>query len=97
MAFWLDDRDRILAAMNVNVWDVTDAVRPLIAARHRGRSRAAGRSGRAPRLGYPRVGTLCSMPTHEVFNVPPPFGGGNGFTADVPLSAAGARHRATSS
>ena len=28
------------------------------------------------------------MPTHEVFNVPPPFSGGNAFTADVPLSAA---------
>jgi hypothetical protein len=30
VAFWLDDRDRILAAMNVNVWDVPDEVRPLI-------------------------------------------------------------------
>ncbi len=33
VAFWLDDGDRILAAMNVNVWDVPDAVRPLIANR----------------------------------------------------------------
>ena len=33
VAFWLDDRDRILAAMNVNVWDVPDEVRPLIAAK----------------------------------------------------------------
>ena len=33
VAFWLDDQDRILAAMNVNVWDVPDEVRPLIAAR----------------------------------------------------------------
>jgi NADPH-dependent 2,4-dienoyl-CoA reductase/sulfur reductase-like enzyme len=32
VAFWLDDRDRILAAMNVNVWDVPDEVRPLIVA-----------------------------------------------------------------
>ncbi|MDX6374812.1 MAG: 3-phenylpropionate/trans-cinnamate dioxygenase ferredoxin reductase component [Nocardioidaceae bacterium] len=32
VAFWLDDQDRILAAMNVNVWDVPDEVRPLIAA-----------------------------------------------------------------
>jgi len=31
VAFWLDDQDRILAAMNVNVWDVPDQVRPLIA------------------------------------------------------------------
>jgi NADPH-dependent 2,4-dienoyl-CoA reductase/sulfur reductase-like enzyme len=30
VAFWLDDSDRILAAMNVNVWDVVDEVRPLI-------------------------------------------------------------------
>jgi 3-phenylpropionate/trans-cinnamate dioxygenase ferredoxin reductase component len=30
VAFWLDDQDRILAAMNVNVWDVPDEVRPLI-------------------------------------------------------------------
>jgi NADPH-dependent 2,4-dienoyl-CoA reductase/sulfur reductase-like enzyme len=30
VAFWLDDHDRILAAMNVNVWDVPDEVRPLI-------------------------------------------------------------------
>jgi 3-phenylpropionate/trans-cinnamate dioxygenase ferredoxin reductase subunit len=33
VAFWLDDQDRILAAMNVNVWDVPDEVRPLIVAR----------------------------------------------------------------
>ncbi|WP_028651668.1 NAD(P)/FAD-dependent oxidoreductase [Nocardioides halotolerans] len=32
VAFWLDEGDRILAAMNVNVWDVPDAVKPLIAA-----------------------------------------------------------------
>ncbi len=32
VAFWLDDADRIKAAMNVNVWDVVDAVRPLIRA-----------------------------------------------------------------
>ncbi|HEU5266713.1 MAG TPA: FAD-dependent oxidoreductase [Jatrophihabitans sp.] len=33
VAFWLDGQDRILAAMNVNVWDVPDAVKPLIAAK----------------------------------------------------------------
>jgi len=33
VAFWLDAGDRILAAMNVNVWDVPDQVRPLILAR----------------------------------------------------------------
>ena len=33
VAFWLDAQDRILAAMNVNVWDVPDQVRPLITAR----------------------------------------------------------------
>ncbi|MGA8046367.1 MAG: oxidoreductase C-terminal domain-containing protein, partial [Dermatophilaceae bacterium] len=31
-AFWLDADNRILAAMNVNVWDVVDEVKPLIAA-----------------------------------------------------------------
>jgi NADPH-dependent 2,4-dienoyl-CoA reductase/sulfur reductase-like enzyme len=33
VAFWLDAEDRILAAMNVNVWDVVDEVRPLILGR----------------------------------------------------------------
>ncbi|HEU5267845.1 MAG TPA: oxidoreductase C-terminal domain-containing protein, partial [Jatrophihabitans sp.] len=33
VAFWLDEQDRILAAMNVNVWDVVDEVKPLIANR----------------------------------------------------------------
>jgi NADPH-dependent 2,4-dienoyl-CoA reductase/sulfur reductase-like enzyme len=33
VAFWLDDADRILASMNVNVWDVIDEIRPLIIAR----------------------------------------------------------------
>jgi NADPH-dependent 2,4-dienoyl-CoA reductase/sulfur reductase-like enzyme len=33
VAFWLDDADRIVAAMNVNVWDVVDEVKPLIADR----------------------------------------------------------------
>jgi 3-phenylpropionate/trans-cinnamate dioxygenase ferredoxin reductase component len=31
VAFWLDDADRIKASMNVNVWDVVDEVKPLIA------------------------------------------------------------------
>lgn len=31
VAFWVDPQDRILAAMNVNVWDVVDVVKPLIA------------------------------------------------------------------
>jgi len=31
VAFWLDAQNRMLAAMNVNVWDVVDAVKPLIA------------------------------------------------------------------
>jgi NADPH-dependent 2,4-dienoyl-CoA reductase/sulfur reductase-like enzyme len=31
VAFWLDGENRIKAAMNVNVWDVPDAVKPLIA------------------------------------------------------------------
>jgi 3-phenylpropionate/trans-cinnamate dioxygenase ferredoxin reductase component len=30
VAFWLDPTSRIRAVMNVNVWDVVDAVRPLI-------------------------------------------------------------------
>ena len=33
VAFWLDDQDRIRAAMNVNVWDVVDEIKPLIAAK----------------------------------------------------------------
>lgn len=30
VAFWLDDASRIVAAMNVNVWDVVDEIKPLI-------------------------------------------------------------------
>lgn len=30
VAFWLDQRARIKAAMNVNVWDVADQIKPLI-------------------------------------------------------------------
>ncbi|MEV0842547.1 FAD-dependent oxidoreductase [Actinocatenispora sera] len=30
VAFWLDGESRILAAMNVNVWDVVDQIKPLI-------------------------------------------------------------------
>jgi 3-phenylpropionate/trans-cinnamate dioxygenase ferredoxin reductase component len=30
VAFWLDSDDRILASMNVNVWDVIDEIKPLI-------------------------------------------------------------------
>ncbi len=33
VAFWLDDGDHVLAAMNVNVWDVQDDIKPLIAER----------------------------------------------------------------
>jgi NADPH-dependent 2,4-dienoyl-CoA reductase/sulfur reductase-like enzyme len=32
VAFWLDEASRIKAVMNVNVWDVIDAVKPLILA-----------------------------------------------------------------
>ncbi|WP_331245423.1 oxidoreductase C-terminal domain-containing protein, partial [Mycobacterium colombiense] len=32
VAFWLDGDDRVLAAMNVNVWDVLDDVKALIRA-----------------------------------------------------------------
>lgn len=31
VAFWLDDDNRVQAAMNVNVWDVIDEIKPLIA------------------------------------------------------------------
>jgi hypothetical protein len=31
VAFWLSATGRMLAAMNVNVWDVVDAVKPIIA------------------------------------------------------------------
>jgi NADPH-dependent 2,4-dienoyl-CoA reductase/sulfur reductase-like enzyme len=30
VAFWLDDENHVLAAMNVNVWDVVDAIKPII-------------------------------------------------------------------
>jgi 3-phenylpropionate/trans-cinnamate dioxygenase ferredoxin reductase subunit len=30
IAFWLDEDSRVLAGMNVNVWDVTDAIRDLV-------------------------------------------------------------------
>jgi NADPH-dependent 2,4-dienoyl-CoA reductase/sulfur reductase-like enzyme len=33
VAFWLDADDHILASMNVNVWDIPDQVKPLIADR----------------------------------------------------------------
>jgi len=33
VAFWLDTEDRIVASMNVNVWDVVDDIKPLIAER----------------------------------------------------------------
>ena len=33
VAFWLDAGNHVLAAMNVNVWDVVDAIKPIIADR----------------------------------------------------------------
>jgi NADPH-dependent 2,4-dienoyl-CoA reductase/sulfur reductase-like enzyme len=33
VAFWLDGDNHVLAAMNVNVWDVVDEIKPLIAGR----------------------------------------------------------------
>jgi 3-phenylpropionate/trans-cinnamate dioxygenase ferredoxin reductase component len=33
VAFWLDDENHLLAAMNVNVWDVVDELKPIIAER----------------------------------------------------------------
>lgn len=33
VALWLDDDDRVLAGMNVNVWDVLDDVKALIRSR----------------------------------------------------------------
>lgn len=33
LAFWLDAEDRVLAGMNVNIWDVADDVKALIASR----------------------------------------------------------------
>ncbi len=31
--FWLDDKNRVLAGMNVNIWDVTDEIKALVAGR----------------------------------------------------------------
>ena len=33
MVFWLDGESRLLAGMNINVWDVTEAVQALIRSR----------------------------------------------------------------
>lgn len=33
VAFWLDDENHLLAAMNVNVWDVVDELKPIVAER----------------------------------------------------------------
>ena len=33
VAFWLDEDNHVLAAMNVNVWDVVDQLKPIIAER----------------------------------------------------------------
>ena len=46
VAFWLDAANRVKAAMNVNVWDVPDEVKPVI---------AAGKSVDAERLADPGV------------------------------------------
>jgi 3-phenylpropionate/trans-cinnamate dioxygenase ferredoxin reductase subunit len=34
IAFWLDAESRVLAGMNVNVWDVTDPIKMLIQSRN---------------------------------------------------------------
>ncbi len=31
LAFWLDEENRVLAGMNVNIWDVTDDIKALVA------------------------------------------------------------------
>ncbi|WP_068271735.1 NAD(P)/FAD-dependent oxidoreductase [Aldersonia kunmingensis] len=46
VAFWLDSDDRVLAGMNVNVWDVTDTVKAMI---------TSGRSVDTSRLADPSV------------------------------------------
>ncbi len=46
VAFWLDEGSRVLAGMNVNVWDVTDDVKALI---------GSGRAVDAARLADPAV------------------------------------------
>ena len=52
VAFWLDGDDRILASMNVNVWDVVDEIKPLIA---EGRQVDVGKLA-DPDVGYADVG-----------------------------------------
>ena len=52
MAFWLDDADRVLAGMNVNVWDVVDDVKTLI---------LSGRPVDAQRLADPDVPMAGSL------------------------------------
>jgi hypothetical protein len=43
VAFWLDDANRIKAAMNVNIWDVIEQIKPPDHQGNRGRSRATHR------------------------------------------------------
>jgi len=52
VAFWLDGDDRILASMNVNVWDVVDEIKALIA---EGRQVDVGKLA-DPDVGYADVG-----------------------------------------
>ena len=54
IAFWLTG-DRVVAGMNFNVWDVTDAIQRLIRSRAAVDDRAAGRSRRAARDARPRA------------------------------------------
>ncbi len=50
VAFWLDGDGRVLAGMNVNVWDVNDQVQALVRGQPSGGPGGAARSGSAAGL-----------------------------------------------
>jgi hypothetical protein len=51
IAYWLDDEDDVLAAMNVNVWDAGDELEAAGRSRARFAGPATGTTGLAARAG----------------------------------------------
>ena len=64
IAFWLRD-DRVVAGMNVNVWDVNDDIQALIRARQHDRPHATRRSRRTARDILPRGKTAPATVANE--------------------------------
>ena len=77
IAFWLAG-GRVVAGMNVNVWDVAEPIRALIASRRRGRRAAPRRSRRAARRAVddlPRRNVMTSAVTAALRPIPFPTSG----------------------